>query len=390
MTEVLERPTEPLVPLDAMSVHGAIQSRLARIGLETEMRLDIVRTELVEVQVNGPHRLFVLDETQQPTGAFKYNGMAVAVDAILRERPETETFYTWSAGNAAAAIGKAAANNGRRGVFFTPRGIPDPKRDKIEELGGTVVAEHDDSVAGLLAAEAAAEADPHGVFLHPYDDLEAIAGQGLVGRRLVEGIKGLGLEGPIVVPIQRGGGSLIASTASNLRAASLPDTRLLEVRPERTEAGGLDTRYDGLKVEAPGKYATAILGDERFFDGTTVHVSELHTGLAGLRMARSRPFSGRMFEPSGLAGVAAYEKLASQNSEPTTYVTVLSGANVAQEVYDDFADAPRRVQQRLLRSLGELSPAARSARYADAPRGSLSKRSTRVISSPAAGLRNAN
>jgi threonine dehydratase len=391
MTEVLERPAEQLVPSDAMSVHNAIQRHLGRIDLDMEQRLGIEHTRLTEIDVSGAHRLFVLDETKQPTEAFKYNGMAYAVDTLLEERPETGSFYTWSAGNAAAAIQQAAANNGRKGVFFTPRGIPNPKRDKIEELGGTVVAEHDDPVTGLLAAEAAAKADPHGAFLHPYNNLYAIAGQGLVGRRLLEGLLEHDIQGPIEVLVQRGGGSLIGSMASVLRAANIANVHLSEVRPDRIDDDKLDKRYDGLAVETPGSYAAAILGDERFFDGTTVYISELHTGLAGLRMARSRPFSGRKFEPSGLAGVAAYEKLAGQNRKPKTFVAVLSGANVTQEAYDDFADAPRRVQQELLRSLGEplrttRSEAGHAANIPWIPHGSLSQRSTRVLSGPTADL----
>lgn len=339
--EVLERALERQLTAD--EVHAEIQTRLALFTPELQQRLGVVATEPVEILVPGPHRLFVIDETQQQTGNFKYNGAAFAVHQALRENPDTDIFFTGTAGNFGAALAQAATAAGKKAVLLAPNTLPAPKQRNMELAGGEVHKVSTDVVGAIAVAETVACEGERRAFIHPFNDLDAIAGQAAVASRVATTLSQL--QGPKTVLVQRGGGSLLSGFASMLQARS-GDTQLLEVRPERVD-GKLDNRYDGLAVDHPGSYAAALLSDETFVHGR-VEVSEADTGRAAHRMARALR---RRFEPSGLAGVAAFERIATDNSVPTTYFAVLSGANVAPETYADFMDAPRREQMRILSSL---------------------------------------
>lgn len=343
--QVLERPTAQSTEqrLDAQDVHTEIQSRLATFTAELQAELGIVQTELTEVAVHGPHRLLVLDETVQPTGNFKYNGAAFAV----HQRQAARTYTTGTAGNFGAALAEAAYRAGKDAVLYAPDTLPEAKRTNMECSGGKVRTLPTDVMGAIATANALAETNSDWAFVHPFDDLDAIAGQRLVGQRLALGLQDI--QGPKRVLIQRGGGSLGTGVASALYDAQLPDTQLTLVRPERVD-GRLDGRYDGLAVEEPGHHAHTLLENPAFVAGT-MEISEADTGRAAARMYRAL---GKRYEPSGLAGAAAFEKLAKENAEPTTYVAVLSGANVAPETYADFRDAPRREQVRVLQELANL------------------------------------
>lgn len=373
--------------LSAWEVHTAIQERLRDITPDLEDALGIVQTKLAEVAVPGPHRLLVLDETNQLSNNFKYNGAAIAVHRLLQERPELELFASGTAGNfggaLAAAVHNANLRDGarRRAVLFAPPTLlrAMKKKDTIERHGGEVRLVDGDVVDAIALAESFPELHANAAFVHPFNNIDAISGQALVGRRIAEGLRRHQVTGPVRVLVQRGGGSLIAGVSSVLKEANLPgvDLEVVEVRPELL-GDGLDKRYDGLAVDKPGGFATPLLDPVNGFVARTVHVSEYDTGRAANRMAAA--FHGKRYEPSGLAGAAAYEHLAPQAAEPTTYVVILSGANVDATVYSEFADAPRRQQREIL---GELALSRRSSTKVAT---SIGRPALQVWSGPTANL----
>lgn len=323
----------------------------------TEEYLGIVPTELEQVRVAGRHALLAMDETRQPGNNYKYNGIAVALDRKLAERATQDDkpvrrIHIGSAGNAGAAAVEAARRRGLWVVVQTPKSLVQSKRELLESENSEVHAVHDSVEASTDAAKTRASADEHGLFMHAYDDLDTIAGQGLVAKRAIASLlqrQELGRvdlqRERVAFLIQRGGGSLITGFACALQEAKKDgvfgdNVELYEVRPSESS-----DRYDGLRVKAPGKYAQAILDDPCYVNGT-VCINDFDTGRAAGDAGRH--FHKR-FEPSGLAGVAAFEHLR-DSSEPATFVTVLSGSNTTSEGYAYFADAPRRSQAATVRS----------------------------------------
>lgn len=164
-------------------------------------------------------------EDLQPVFSFKLRG---AYNKI-RQLSETERaagLVAASAGNHAQGVALAAARLGISARIVMPRTTPQIKVDAVRRLGGETVLEGDRYDDAQAHAQRLAETE--GRFLiHPYDDLDVIAGQGTVGMEILrqhpEGIDA------IFVPV--GGGGLIAGIATFVREVS-PTTRVIGVEPE--------------------------------------------------------------------------------------------------------------------------------------------------------------
>jgi threonine synthase len=85
----------------------------------------------------GLERLWVKDETRQPTGSFKDRPLSVAVSRA-RELG-FDTVVTASSGNAAAAMAAYAAQGGLRAVVILPADAPPPKLFQMLASGARVV-----------------------------------------------------------------------------------------------------------------------------------------------------------------------------------------------------------------------------------------------------------
>jgi threonine synthase len=85
----------------------------------------------------GLRRLWVKDDSRQPTASFKDRASAVAV-VKARER-SAEVVTTASTGNAAAALSGLCAAVGQRNVIFVPRTAPEAKVAQLLAYGSTVL-----------------------------------------------------------------------------------------------------------------------------------------------------------------------------------------------------------------------------------------------------------
>ena len=127
-------------------------------------------------------------ESLQGTGSFKLRG-ALRKVAALGERARAG-LVTASAGNHGRAVARAAAVRGVRCEVFMPRDAAVSKVAEVERLGAQVQmggASVEEALA--LAAERAQAGGPE--FVHPFDDLDVIAGQGTLGLELLEDVPGL-------------------------------------------------------------------------------------------------------------------------------------------------------------------------------------------------------
>jgi threonine dehydratase len=359
-TEALHTPEAG--ELNAETVYEQVLTGMHDIdmrGLQAEM--GVIATTLTEIPVNGRHRLLILDETVQPGNNFKYNGASYAVKRLVETQPDVREIVTGTAGNFGSAVAAAAQKLGLACHIKAPADLSDAKNIQMERYGAKLDTSYPDVLAAIAAAEQEAVVDPRVAFLHPFNDLNAIAGQAMVGQRIVNGLlqrqqeSKLDLQAdPVEILVQRGGGSLLTGVAcavkqlKDARVAS-ENLQVCEVRPEFETDGQLNLKYDGLAVEAPGSYARIILDDPEFVQDK-VEVSEVDTGHAALKMHWRLHKS---YEPSGLAGVAACLKAMATAKAPTTYVAVLSGANVTPERFRYFANEVTAADQ--ARRLGQLT-----------------------------------
>src|SRR5580765_1080779 len=149
----------------------------------TETQLGLRYTQLQEVAVPGRHRLLVLNEAEQQANNFKINGVRFALAQALAKDPNLETVYVGSAGNAAASAAVATAGTRLRLVVETLANLVPEKRQLMESPHVEIHADHDTVETACAVTQQSADQDPRGLYLHPYNDLDMIAGQGMVAKR---------------------------------------------------------------------------------------------------------------------------------------------------------------------------------------------------------------
>ena len=142
-------------------------------------------------------------ENLQATGAFKERGAANRL-AMLNETERGAGVITMSAGNHAQAVARHASLLGIAATIVMPKFTPSTKVTRTAGWGADVVL-HGETLAEA-ADHAYALAEQRGlVFIHPYDDLAIMAGQGTLALELLADFPDLEA---LVIPV--GGGGLLA------------------------------------------------------------------------------------------------------------------------------------------------------------------------------------
>ena len=290
-------------------------------------------------------RMRLKAESLQPIGAFKIRGAYVAV-AGLDAEALARGVITYSSGNHAQGVARAAMLLGAPAVVVMPSDAPAIKRARVEADGAEVVtvgtaSEERQRVAEALAAERGLSIIP------PYDDDRIIAGQGTVGLEIADDVPDVAL---VLVPI--GGGGLAAGVATAIKALR-PTARVVGVESElaadarESLARGEIVRWDADRVSrtiADGT-RTQSIGIRPFahlrvaLDGV-VTVTEADIA-AAVRLAAER--SRLVVEPSGALTVAALAFHADEvGHDPArgSSVAVVSGGNVDPEAYRGYLATP--------------------------------------------------
>src|SRR3954471_16917704 len=155
----------------------------------------LVSEELTE-RAGGPVALKA--ECLQRSGSFKLRG-ALSKLAALGDAPGG--LVTASAGNHGRAVAYAACAKGVDCTVFMPRDASVSKAEAVQALGASVHLEGESVDEALgLADELAATTGA--AVVHPFDDLDVIAGQATLGLELLEDVPDLAR---VLVPVGGGG-----------------------------------------------------------------------------------------------------------------------------------------------------------------------------------------
>jgi threonine dehydratase len=303
-----------------------------------------LRTPLVAYG-STDRRQLLKAESLQWIGAFKLRGAYNAI-ATLPPDQRARGVITYSSGNHAQGVARAARLLGIGAVVVMPSDAPNIKRERVAADGAQLVIVGTASDERQQVAEAIA--DERGLaIIPPFDDDRIIAGQGTVGLEIAEDLPDLAA---VLVPI--GGGGLASGVAAAVKAVA-PAARIIGVEPELAAdaraslAAGEIVRWpadkvsrtiaDGTRTQALGVRTFAHL---RAHLERVVTVSEEEIA-AAVRLAAER--SRLVVEPSGALGIAALTFHAAElglGAVAGPVVAVVSGGNVDPDRYRELLAAP--------------------------------------------------
>ena len=204
-------------------------------------------------------------ENHQFTGSFKERG---ALNRILSlsSSERAKGVIAASAGNHAQGLAYHAAKHDIRAVIVMPKVAPQVKVTHTRALGAEVILHGENFDAANDYALDLARKDEL-IYVHPYDDLRVIAGQGTIALEMLEATPHLDA---ILVPV--GGGGLISGIATAAKAIN-PKIQIFGVESSHfdsmhahihglTPSFGPVTIADGIAVKKPGKLTSKIVKKE--------------------------------------------------------------------------------------------------------------------------------
>jgi len=275
------------------------------------------------------NQILMKREDLQPVFSFKLRGAYNKLMSLPDSAIEAGVICS-SAGNHAQGVALAAGRRGARAVIVMPETTPSIKVDAVVSLGGEVILHGDNYDDAYARALELAEAE-NLEFIHPFDDPAVIAGQGTIGRELIDQMDDN--VDAVFVPI--GGGGLIAGIAAYIKSKR-PEVKIIGVEPEDSAAmkeslaAGKPITLDHVGIFADG-VAVRRVGDETFRlcrelvdEIVTVDTDQICAGIKDIfEDTRS------IVEPAGALAVAGVKKyVADHEISGHSFVVINCGANV--------------------------------------------------------------
>ena len=284
-------------------------------------------TELIRTaRINPDCDVYIKPECLQNTGSFKLRGAYFKISQLSDEE-KAKGVIACSAGNHAQGVALGATSMGIKSLICLPEGAPIGKVEATRRLGAEVClvpGVYDDAYQHALQLR-----DEHGyTFIHPFDDVNVIAGQGTIGLEILNQLPDVEA---VIVPV--GGGGLISGIAFAIKSLN-PNVKVYGVQAEGAPSmvksledhtieclPGVSTVADGRAVKEPGKLTYEACS--KYVDGM-VTVSDDEICAAILRLLEREKLAS---EGAGATSVAAvmFNKVPVKGKKT---VCVVSGGNI--------------------------------------------------------------
>ena len=301
----------------------------------------ILTARVYDVAINTPlekantlsrrlnNNIFFKREDLQRVFSFKLRG-AFNCMYQLSDKEKQRGVIAASAGNHAQGVALSGAHLGINTIIVMPTTTPNIKVEAVKAFGGTAVL-HGDSYDEAYQHACQLVEEKGYTFVHPFDDINVIAGQGTIGMELLR-------QHPdpidaIFIPV--GGGGLISGIATYIKYLS-PKTRIIGV--EHEEAPSMTTALkhkkqmtldqvgtfaDGAAVKLVGKNTFAIARhviDEMILVSTDETCAAIKDAFEDTRT---------LLEPAGALATAGMKKyIASNKVKGQVLIAITSGANI--------------------------------------------------------------
>lgn len=278
------------------------------------------------------NRIFAKREDMQPVFSFKCRGAYNKLVNLVESGQVGNGVIAASAGNHAQGLALSANQLEIPATIVMPNITPEIKIKAVKRFGGewvNVVIEGDNFDEAASYAQKLQQ-EQNLVFVHPFDDLDVIAGQGTVGKEIIEQLRHIDA---IFIPV--GGGGLLAGVGAYVKAMK-PSIKIIGVECRDSasmkaaiEAGKQVTLEhvsvfaDGVAVKCVGEQ-TLEIARQVTDEIVTVTTDELCATINDI-FDETRT----IVEPSGAVALAGMKKWIVNNKvEGKTLISILSGANM--------------------------------------------------------------
>lgn len=278
------------------------------------------------------NNIFLKREDLQSVKSFKLRGAYNKISQ-LSDSEKRRGILAASAGNHAQGVALSARRLGISALIVMPKTTPRIKIDAVAGYGAEVVL-HGDNYSEAYEYCQQLMRETGRVFIHPFDDPLVIAGQGTVGKEILEQ-----LPETTHIFMAVGGGGLAAGIGQHVKQLR-PDIKIIGVEPSDSNAMALSLEQ-GKRVILPhvGVFADGVAVKqvgELTFELTKQYVDEVIVVSIDETCAAIKAIfeeTRTIMEPAGALGVAgaiAYcrrEGIGNHNN----LVAVCSGANMTFE-----------------------------------------------------------
>ena len=172
-----------------------------------DVAIDSPTTHAINLSNKENNNIFLKREDLQPIFSFKNRG---AYNKIfnLSKKQKSKGIIAASAGNHAQGVALACKKLNIPCKIIMPVTAPENKLNSVKRLGAKITQHGENLAEALVKADQICKRNKY-TFVHPFDDPYTIAGQGTIGKEILED----GIEyDAIFVPV--GGGGLIAGISA--------------------------------------------------------------------------------------------------------------------------------------------------------------------------------
>ena len=269
-------------------------------------------------------KIYLKREDLTPVRSYKIRGAYNKMYNL----PVKDDIVTCSAGNHAQGVAYSCEKLGIRGNIFMPTVTTPQKIKKVKQFGKENVSVFlEGSTLRESFAASMDYAKKHGLeFIHPFDDIKIIEGQGTVGYEIMEQLNNVEY---ILLPI--GGGGLAAGVCTYIRTVA-PHVKIIGVEPigaasmyralaenAVVELDNISTFVDGASVSKVGCITFPICRDGL---DSMVLIDEGHVCSKIIEIYNEL---GYIIEPAGVLSLCALDKLKYLDGQ--TVVALISGGN---------------------------------------------------------------
>ncbi|MDA2022121.1 bifunctional threonine ammonia-lyase/L-serine ammonia-lyase TdcB [Bacillus sp. MMSF_3353] len=267
-------------------------------------------------------------ENMQLTGSFKFRGAFNKISQLTNEEKERGVIAC-SAGNHAQGVALSSHLLKIKSKIVMPTSAPQAKVDATRGYGSEVILYGDTFDDAKAKCEEIIK-ETGETYLHPYDDVEVMAGQGTIGLDILDDMWDVDT---VIVPI--GGGGIISGIAVALKSFN-PSINIIGVQADNVhgmkasyDAGRILEHYeaptiaDGCAVKIPGNLTFEIVKD-LVDDIVTVSEEELEVAMKDLLQRGKAVVEGA----GALATAALLAGKVDKYVQGKKVVAVISGGNV--------------------------------------------------------------